>query len=129
MAAKKKSTAAKAAKARNKAYGSVSYSYREGNPKVFGDSGSVSGSKNREKLERAKDLGAKVDVKYSITNYGGRAKSMTARKPELAATNEKTMKSSGMSVKSTARQIATERSRTATRATAIAKRVAKAKKK
>ena len=128
--AKKDSTAAKAAKARNKAYGSVSYSYSEGNPKKFGDSGSVSGSKNREKLERAKKLGAKVDVKWSTTKYGGRAKSMTAKKTELAATNEKTMKSSGMSVKSTARQIATDRGRTATRATAIAKRVAaKGKKK
>jgi hypothetical protein len=127
--AKKKSTAQKAAKAIDKARGNVTYSFSGGDPKKFGSMNTISGAENKKKITRARKAGAEVYVSRGKNLLGGASEYQSAKKTDVAASNKKTLKASGVGFKATARQVKLERERTATRATAMANKAKKAKKK
>ena len=117
MAAKKLSTAQKAAKAVDKARGRVTYFDTKS---VYGSNLSPKMKKAKSQVERAAKAGAKITSK----DYGNRY-SESASKTDVAASSKKTLKASGTGFKSTARQVKLERERTTTRAAAMAKKAKK----
>lgn len=124
---KPKSTAARAAKAVNKARGTVNYSFIGGDPKKFGSMNTITGSKNKKKIERAEKAGAQVYRSRGKSSLGGETVFLSASKVDVDASKKKTLKASGKNFKSTAMQMKSERERTATRAVAKAKQASKKK--
>ena len=121
MPAKKLTTAQKAAKAINKARGTVSYTEPV---RKYGTNLSPKEAKAKKKVERAEKAGAKTtNASFKFANETYNIKS--AKKTDIAASNKKTLKASGTGFKSTARQVKLERERTATRAAAMAKKAKK----
>lgn len=121
MATKKLTTAQKAAKAIDKARGTVSYTEPV---RKYGTNLPPKAAKAKKQVERAEKAGAKTsNVSFKFANETYNIKS--AKKTDIAASNPKTLKASGVGFKATARQVKLERERTATRAAAMAKKAKK----
>ena len=117
----KKSTAARAAKAIDKARGTKSFAEPV---RLYGVNLSPKEAKAKRQVLRAEKAGAKT--RSMSFKSGGETWNITqANKSDIAASKKKTLKASGTGFKSTARQVKLERERTATRASSMAKKANK----
>jgi hypothetical protein len=114
-----------AIKAANKAHGIVTYSQPT---TVYGRNLTAKEEKAKAGIERAAKFGAKVKS-TKITSAGVTDRSVVARKVDVDAAKQSTMKSSRKNYKATAMQMKSDRSRAATRAASKAKLTRLTKKK
>lgn len=121
MANKPKSTAARTAKAVDKARGVKSFAEPV---RRYGINLSSKEEKVKKQILRAEKAGAKTrNMSFKSANETWNI--TQANKSDIAASKKKTLKASGTGFKSTARQVKLERERTATRAIAMAKKTKK----
>lgn len=111
------------AKAKRKAFGTVSYAEPE---RKYGVNLSAKDAKSKRGVERAAKAGANVE-RIRFRAGGETINAATARKVDVDASKKKVLKASGKTFKATAAQMQSDRSRAANRASGIAKREASKK--